>query len=41
LISARLPEDDASWPTGLLEHLQKFEQGHLIRDLPYFYYGDP
>ncbi len=41
MISGRLPQDVDSWPEGLLEHLASFEQGHLIADLPWFYFADP
>ncbi|MGI8809921.1 MAG: hypothetical protein ACR2KK_19175, partial [Acidimicrobiales bacterium] len=41
MITEGLPHDATGWPDGLLEHLQKFEQGHLVADLPFFYFGDP
>jgi len=41
VISSGLPASGDAWPEGLLEHLRKFEQGHLIERLPFFYFGNP
>ena len=41
MISGGIPADADAWPDGLLDHLRRFEQGHLIRGLPFFYFGDP
>lgn len=41
MIPAGIPDGKDDWPSGLLDHLRRFEQGHLVRDLPFFYYTDP
>lgn len=41
MISGGIPADADAWPDGLLDHLRRFEQGHLIRGLPFFYFGQP
>ena len=41
MIPAGIPDSKEQWPVGLLDHLRKFEQGHLVRRLPFFYYTDP
>ena len=41
MIDPGIPDDRAGWPGGLLDHLQKFRQGHLVATFPAFYLGNP
>lgn len=41
MITSGLPASSDDWPEGLLEHLRRFEQGHLVEGLPFFYFADP
>lgn len=36
-----IPSRKEDWPAGLLDHLRKFRQGHVVADIPVFYWGDP
>ncbi len=41
MIPSGLPASSDDWPEGLLDHLRRFEQGHLVEGLPFFYFTDP
>ena len=36
-----IPSHREDWPAGLLDHLRKFRQGHIVTNIPVFYWGDP
>lgn len=41
MIPSGIPDGKDEWPPGVLDHLRRFEQGHLVRNLPFFYFTDP
>lgn len=41
MIPAGIPDGRDEWPLGVLDHLRRFEQGHLVRELPFFYFSNP
>ena len=41
MIPAGIPDGRDGWPPGVLDHLRRFEQGHLVRELPFFYFTNP
>jgi hypothetical protein len=41
MIPAGIPDGRDEWPPGVLDHLRRFEQGHLVRAVPFFYFTNP
>ncbi|MBK9296017.1 MAG: helix-turn-helix domain-containing protein [Candidatus Microthrix sp.] len=38
MIPSGIPNGRDEWPPGVLDHLRRFEQGHLVSGLPFFYF---